>query len=290
MGVKTILVIDDERDIADSICEIVSSVEGRKIINAASPSEAYMRSVGNKFDLIITDFQMPKTDGVDLIKVIRGQKQNAKTPVILISAHTEEALKKIGRMSDVFVINKPFMADELLKAVQDMLAMPSFSDDRKPHIDVQILTEFISATSQVIKTLTGVEEIKVEKPYLYDPHKASPLGTDISGLLEMRTFQFQGSIAISFPKATFLKMVSGLMKESQSEITEKNLSHAGAIMGLIYEHAKTSLAGKNMDLSATSPQIITGSNHRVSSYVGQLTMVVPVKTLAGEFYLVVTAS
>lgn len=290
MSIKTILVIDDEKEIADTICEIISTVEGRKIINAATPSEAYMRSIGHKFDLIITDFKMPKTDGVDLIKVLRSQKQNANTPVILISAYTEEALKKIGHMSDVFVINKPFMADELLTAVSNMMSIPSAaSEDKKPHIDAQMLTEIISAASLVIQTLTGVEEIQVEKPFLYERDQ-TPLAVDISGLLEMRTPQFQGSIAISFPKSTYLNMVNGMTKESFKEMNDDNISHAGIIMGLIYEQAKTNLAAKGIDLSAATPQVITGTNHKFSSYVGQLTLAVPVKTLVGDFFLIVTAS
>lgn len=290
MSVKTILVIDDEKEIAETICEIISTVDGRKIINAASSSEAYMRSIGHKFDLIITDFKMPKTDGVDLIKVLRSQKQNANTPVILISAYTEEALKKIGHMSDVFVINKPFMADELLKAVSNMLAIPATqTDDKKPHIDAQMLTEIISATSQVIRTLTGVDDVQVEKPFLYERDQ-TPLTVDISGLLEMRTSQFQGSIAISFPKKTYLNLVSGMTKENFQEMSNDNISHAGVIMGLIYEQAKTNLLAKGIDLSAATPQVITGTNHKFSSYVGQLTLAVPVKTLVGDFYLIVTAS
>jgi CheY-specific phosphatase CheX len=214
---------------------------------------------------------------------------NAETPVILISGFADEALKKIGHMADIYVIHKPFRPEELLRAVSDMMSIPVIRHDHRPHIDAQIMTELISATSEVIKTLTGFAEIDIGKPFLYERSEKN-IETDITGLLEMRTVHFQGSIAISFPKDTFLKLVSGLTKKQETKINEKNISHAQVLMRLIYETAKDSLAKKNIDLSTASLQIVSGPKHKLTSYVGQLTMAVPVQTMVGQFYIAVTAS
>lgn len=118
---KTILVVDDEKDILEAIVDALTTVPGRKVITANSPSEAYMRSVGTKFDLMITDFRMPKTSGPDLVKVIRGQKQNASVPILLISGYPDEAAIKLKDVTDVQVMSKPFMINDLLKKVDEIL-------------------------------------------------------------------------------------------------------------------------------------------------------------------------
>ena len=57
---KLILVVDDEKDIAENVSDILTMNENRKVIRAHSPAEAYMRTVNQKYDLIISDFQLGK--------------------------------------------------------------------------------------------------------------------------------------------------------------------------------------------------------------------------------------
>lgn len=75
----------------------------------------------NKYDVIISDMQMPLMSGLEFIDKMRSMK--LKTPVIIISAYTESALPSKLADSPVFaVINKPFdsklLKDLIVKAVK----------------------------------------------------------------------------------------------------------------------------------------------------------------------------
>ena len=68
------------------------------------------------YDLIISDLQMPETDGIELIKRIRGK--NCTTPIIIISAYGLDSMaEKAIEEGASYVLPKPFEAAELLRTI-----------------------------------------------------------------------------------------------------------------------------------------------------------------------------
>ncbi len=285
---KQILVIDDEKDIAETITEIVSSFEGRKVFNANSPSEAYMRSIVQRFDLLISDFRMPKTNGVDLVKVIRGQKLNSSTPVIMISGHPEEVQEKMVDIPDVRIVAKPFLVEELLKVVDEMLALKASREHKKPQFNLEVLNEFVNATTSTIRALTGVQEIKTDKPFLYG--KEHTLEMDVSCFVNMQTDKFRGTLALGFTQAIFLKLINGLSKNSYTELNSDNMEHVEAVISLIYDQARSCLKKEKINLPDKASQILVEKGHKFEMFDGHITIVIPVHALIGDFYLLAAAA
>ncbi len=285
---KQILVIDDEKELAELVAESVASIEGRKVFNASNPTEAYMRSIVQRFDLIISDYRMPKTNGADLVKVIRSQKLNAHVPVIMISGYPEEVLAEMSKVHGVYILPKPFSMEELLKVVDEQLSYKAPKESKRPQFDLDVLNEFMNAANSTICTLTGLQDIKIDKPFLYG--KENSLEVDVSSLITLQTGKFRGILALCFPEVTFLKLVNGLTKGDHKEINAENRPHVGEVISLIYNQAKAALEKQGISINEGAPQIITERAHRLNGFDGHVTLVIPIHAFIGDFFLIASAA
>lgn len=74
------------------------------------------------FDLVVTDYRMPKNEGGRVIREILELRPNQK--MLLISAYSHETLD-LGKDSILEVLPKPFDAETFLKKIQKILGTPS---------------------------------------------------------------------------------------------------------------------------------------------------------------------
>jgi two-component system, OmpR family, alkaline phosphatase synthesis response regulator PhoP len=91
---KTILVVDDEKDIIDLLSYNLTK-EGLIVITARNGREALLR-VKQKPDLIILDVMMPEMNGLQVIQELRKEKSTASIPVILLTAKGAETDEIVG--------------------------------------------------------------------------------------------------------------------------------------------------------------------------------------------------
>jgi len=120
MEKKTILVVDDEQDIRQDLCDALRDV-GYHIHEAANGKAGLQAYAEYGPNLIITDIAMPEVDGIELIRTIR--KENYKIPIIAISGGWEYL-----EVADLFGANKaffkPLQRNLLLNSVQILLTDP----------------------------------------------------------------------------------------------------------------------------------------------------------------------
>lgn len=117
-----VLIVDDERRIADSLCEILnrSGYEARAVYSA---HEALQILAVFHPDLVISDVIMPGKTGVELASELRSSAP--KLPVMLLSgnAGTEELLASYrDRLGRILVLAKPFAPRELLRVIAEFTA------------------------------------------------------------------------------------------------------------------------------------------------------------------------
>lgn len=118
MKQTTILVVDDDREIAEGI-GIFLRGEGYNVIFAYDGLEALDKVEKKSVQLIILDIMMPKTDGIKTLMKIR---ENKNIPVILLSAKSEDADKILGLTAGADdYITKPFNPSELVARVKSQL-------------------------------------------------------------------------------------------------------------------------------------------------------------------------
>lgn len=113
-----ILVVDDDREIVDSICIFLSG-EGHKAIKAYDGIEALEMLSENDVHLMILDIMMPKLDG---IKTLMKLRESRNIPVILLSAKSEDTDKILGLTAGADdYVTKPFNPSELMARVRSQL-------------------------------------------------------------------------------------------------------------------------------------------------------------------------
>lgn len=130
---KSILVVDDEKDIRDVI-EIYLMNEGFEVVTACDGLEALEKLKSEAVDLIILDIMMPKLDGIRTCLKIREEK---KMPIIMLSAKGEDSDKILGLNigADDYVV-KPFNPLELVARVKSQIRRTtSFNEPREENDD-----------------------------------------------------------------------------------------------------------------------------------------------------------
>lgn len=135
MEKETILVVDDNKEIVYSISELLK-YEGYQIVKAYDGMEALRAMEEHKIDLILLDVMMPRMNGLSALMKLR---EKSRTPVIILSAKTEESDKVSGLIlgADDY-IEKPYNPAELTARVKAHLRryhiwggeIPKTEDDR----------------------------------------------------------------------------------------------------------------------------------------------------------------
>jgi two-component system response regulator AtoC len=110
-----ILVVDDEQLVCWSI-ESVLRKRGFKITTTNSGEEAIRLVLSNKFDVVITDLDMPLVNGFQVVKAVRQHLQG--TPIIMISALGFPCGGNVSKdIRADYYIDKPFNIDEIADLV-----------------------------------------------------------------------------------------------------------------------------------------------------------------------------
>ena len=125
---EKILVVDDEEHIAELIRYNLTS-NGYKVITANNGIDAVKIAIEEKPNLILLDLMIPGKDGYDVCKDVRSNSEIRNTPIIMLTAKSEELDKILGlELGADDYITKPFSVRELLARVKAVLRRFSISE------------------------------------------------------------------------------------------------------------------------------------------------------------------
>lgn len=121
----SILLVDDDVSVREMTSAILKSFKFKNVDAVESAEEALILFNEKKHDLIMTDWELPGMDGIDLIKAIRTDEASQsvrEVPIILASGYTNGEMIKAARDAGTteFII-KPFSADDLAKRIAYVL-------------------------------------------------------------------------------------------------------------------------------------------------------------------------
>ena len=115
-----ILVVEDEWVIAVTY-ELALSTAGHEVTAAADGREALTLAAKRRFDLVVTDYMMPRMDGLTFLRELRGVDGYAVTPAILATAIPRTSLPTSDAGLFTRVLAKPFRDEALVATVGDLL-------------------------------------------------------------------------------------------------------------------------------------------------------------------------
>lgn len=119
---RTILVVDDSvntREIERSILE----AHGYRVEVAGDGIEALERAHRVRYDLVVTDVEMPRMDGFSLTERLRGEQDYKDTPIVIVTSREKEEDKRRGIQvgADAYIGKGSFDQSHLLETVQNLI-------------------------------------------------------------------------------------------------------------------------------------------------------------------------
>src|SRR5947199_1547515 len=111
-----ILLVEDDPDTQAALA-MLFEMEGFEVITASDGEEAYLRAVSESPDLIVTDINMPKVNGLDLIRLVRSDGRIEGIPIVAMSAVEKQYLNHAMELGAIAVAQKPIEFDHFMSLV-----------------------------------------------------------------------------------------------------------------------------------------------------------------------------
>ncbi len=130
MGKKRILVIDDEKDLAQLLKLNLERTGLYEVILASNGDEGLAKVDQEDPDIIILDIRMPGKNGFSVLRDLR--KSGAKRrPVIMLTAQGElKSMEKAYALEADHYLDKPFKLDDMLYAIDTVLSLVSLWEEQ----------------------------------------------------------------------------------------------------------------------------------------------------------------
>ncbi len=137
---KKVLVIDDNPTIVELIKYAVNLQSNYQVLVAYDGVQGLESVYAERPDCVIIDVKMPRMDGYQLVRCLRGDARTANTPLIILSAMTREEDQMIGLLSGVDeYLTKPFKPSALNAAIERVLRLSP--DERRRRMDYLVQTQ-----------------------------------------------------------------------------------------------------------------------------------------------------
>jgi CheY-like chemotaxis protein len=124
---RAVLIVEDSENSAATLEIAFLGIPGISILVATSAAEALrILADGAEIGAVVTDLNMPRMDGFELIRRIRQDGRRQNTPIIVVSADTDPATpERIARMGVSAFFPKPFSPAEVRHKLEQILNVTS---------------------------------------------------------------------------------------------------------------------------------------------------------------------
>ncbi|MEW6293839.1 MAG: response regulator [Pseudomonadota bacterium] len=118
---KSILAIDDSASIRQMVGFTLKS-SGYEVVDAVDGMDGLEKAKGKTFNLVLTDQNMPRMDGLTLIKSLRALPQYKTVPILMLTTESSDAMKQQGRAAGATGwLVKPFDPQKLVEVVKKVI-------------------------------------------------------------------------------------------------------------------------------------------------------------------------
>jgi two-component system chemotaxis response regulator CheY len=117
-----VLVVDDSSYARMHISKVLASLGIERLSYAKDGREAAAMLYRQEFDLIVTDYNMPEMDGLELIRCVRDEIGDGDTPILMVTSESNESRLTAIRQSGVSAVcDKPFEATTVKQLIFQVL-------------------------------------------------------------------------------------------------------------------------------------------------------------------------
>ena len=117
----SILAVDDSASMRQMVSFTLKSA-GFQVTEAVDGVDAWEKSVGRDFDLVLTDQNMPRLDGIGLTKKLRENPKFKATPILILTTESSDQMKQAGRSAGATGwLVKPFDPSKLIEVIRKVI-------------------------------------------------------------------------------------------------------------------------------------------------------------------------
>ena len=118
---KCILAVDDSASIRQMVAFTLKS-SGYDVVEAVDGMDGLEKAKAKSFNLILTDQNMPRMDGLTLIKNLRALAQYKTVPILMLTTESSDAMKVQGKAAGATGwLVKPFDPQKLIEVVKKVI-------------------------------------------------------------------------------------------------------------------------------------------------------------------------
>ena len=116
-----ILAVDDSPSMRKMVSFTLTGA-GYQVVEAVDGQDAFEKAQEQTFDLVLTDQNMPRLDGLGLTKKLREQPQFKTTPILMLTTESSDLMKQAGRAAGATGwLVKPFDPVKLLEVIKKVI-------------------------------------------------------------------------------------------------------------------------------------------------------------------------
>ena len=116
-----ILAVDDSPSMRRMVSFTLAGA-GYQVVEAVDGQDAYEKAQHQTFDLVLTDQNMPRLDGLGLTRKLREHPKFKTTPILMLTTESSDLMKQAGRAAGATGwLVKPFDPARLLETIQKVI-------------------------------------------------------------------------------------------------------------------------------------------------------------------------
>jgi two-component system OmpR family response regulator len=128
----TVLIVDDNTDLLDSLAFALGATGGFRVETASDGAEGLERALALRPQCMIIDVKMPQIDGLRLVRALRGDPETASIPLIILSALVQENDQAAGMFSGADqYLTKPTKPQVVIEAIHRAIALSAEERQRR---------------------------------------------------------------------------------------------------------------------------------------------------------------
>ncbi|WP_395669252.1 response regulator [Rhodoferax sp.] len=116
-----ILAVDDSPSMRKMVSFTLTGA-GYQVVEAVDGQDAFEKAQSQTFDLVLTDQNMPRLDGLGLTRKLRDHPQFKTTPILMLTTESSDLMKQAGRSAGATGwLVKPFDPAKLLEVIKKVI-------------------------------------------------------------------------------------------------------------------------------------------------------------------------
>jgi two-component system chemotaxis response regulator CheY len=118
---RSILAVDDSASMRKMVAFTLTGA-GYHVVEAVDGQDAFEKAQTHSIDLVLTDQNMPRMDGLSLTRSLRAQGQHRQVPILILTTESGDDMKQAGRAAGATGwLVKPFDPARLIEVVRKVV-------------------------------------------------------------------------------------------------------------------------------------------------------------------------